>query len=204
MKRIFQTRLLVIAVLLIGCVTINVYFPAAAAEKAADRILEDIYGKPGATQPAPEQPKPTPDTQGRFEHGTTVLLARALDFVIPVAYAEADLDISSPAVQSLKGSLAARQGQLATHFSSGAVGLTNDGLIAIRDPGLVPLAERNNVKKLVAEQNAEYSQLYKEIASANGHPEWAVDIQKTFAQRSVGKAQSGWYYQDSSGNWTQK
>ena len=54
MKRILQTKLLVIAMLLIGCVTINVYFPAAAAEKAADRILEDIYGKqaPGATPPA--------------------------------------------------------------------------------------------------------------------------------------------------------
>ena len=26
-----------------GCVTINIYFPAAAAEKAADRIIEEIY-----------------------------------------------------------------------------------------------------------------------------------------------------------------
>ena len=29
---------------LAACVTINVYFPAAAAEKAADRIIEDIWG----------------------------------------------------------------------------------------------------------------------------------------------------------------
>lgn len=26
-----------------GCVTINIYFPAAAAEKAADRIIDEIY-----------------------------------------------------------------------------------------------------------------------------------------------------------------
>jgi hypothetical protein len=26
-----------------GCVTINIYFPAAAAEKAADRIIEEVY-----------------------------------------------------------------------------------------------------------------------------------------------------------------
>ena len=26
-----------------GCVTINIYFPAAAAEKAADRIIEDVW-----------------------------------------------------------------------------------------------------------------------------------------------------------------
>jgi tricorn protease-like protein len=29
--------------LLSACVTINIYFPAAAAEKVADRILDDIW-----------------------------------------------------------------------------------------------------------------------------------------------------------------
>ena len=33
----------VCAATLTGCVTINIYFPAAAAEKAADRIIEDVY-----------------------------------------------------------------------------------------------------------------------------------------------------------------
>jgi len=28
-----------------ACVTINVYFPAEAAEKAADRIIRDVYGE---------------------------------------------------------------------------------------------------------------------------------------------------------------
>jgi hypothetical protein len=26
-----------------GCVTINIYFPAAAAEKAADKIIDEIW-----------------------------------------------------------------------------------------------------------------------------------------------------------------
>lgn len=26
-----------------GCVTINIYFPAAAAEKAADKIIEEVW-----------------------------------------------------------------------------------------------------------------------------------------------------------------
>ncbi len=26
-----------------ACVTINIYFPAAAAEKAADRIIDDVW-----------------------------------------------------------------------------------------------------------------------------------------------------------------
>jgi hypothetical protein len=38
-----------------GCVTINIYFPAAAAEKVADRIIDEVYqAKPG------EAPKPAP------------------------------------------------------------------------------------------------------------------------------------------------
>ena len=39
-------RLCVAAPLIAGlnaCVTINIYFPAAAAEKAADRIIEEVY-----------------------------------------------------------------------------------------------------------------------------------------------------------------
>ena len=29
--------------LLCGCVTINIYFPAAAAEKAADKIIDEVW-----------------------------------------------------------------------------------------------------------------------------------------------------------------
>ncbi|MGB8432641.1 MAG: hypothetical protein WCE38_00055 [Burkholderiales bacterium] len=32
-----------LAIALSGCVTINVYFPAAAAEKAADKIIDQVY-----------------------------------------------------------------------------------------------------------------------------------------------------------------
>jgi predicted aminopeptidase len=39
---------------LAGCVTINIYFPAAAAEKAADRIIEEVWQLHGSTSvPAP-------------------------------------------------------------------------------------------------------------------------------------------------------
>ena len=34
-----------------GCVTINIYFPAAAAEKAADRIIDEVWQlKPDAAK----------------------------------------------------------------------------------------------------------------------------------------------------------
>ncbi len=43
--------------LLVACVTINVYFPAAAAQEAADRIINKVYGSEGEggeTAPAPK------------------------------------------------------------------------------------------------------------------------------------------------------
>ena len=43
------------ALLLTACVTINIYFPAAAAEKAADEIIKDIQTiTPQKTEPKPK------------------------------------------------------------------------------------------------------------------------------------------------------
>lgn len=43
-----------LGVALSACVTINIYFPAAAAEKAADRIIDEVWQLQGSTTvPAP-------------------------------------------------------------------------------------------------------------------------------------------------------
>jgi hypothetical protein len=46
--------------------------------------------------------------------------------------------------------------------------------------------------------------LYREIARANGHPEWEKDIRKTFARVWVQEAGRGYWYQDARGQWRQK
>ena len=183
---------------LVACVTINVYFPAAAAEKAADRIIEDVWGREGD---GGEQSSLQPRTAGE------VLLAAArgaLDLVIPEAHAQADIDISSPAIGTLTASMESRHSQLEKHYGAGAVGLTADGLIEVRDANAVPLAERNAVRKLVADENSDRNALYREIAAANGHPEWESDIRGTFAQRWIAKARGGWWYRNAAGQWVQK
>ncbi len=45
MKNIFLYPgfLTLIIISLAACVTINIYFPAAAAEKAADKIIEEVW-----------------------------------------------------------------------------------------------------------------------------------------------------------------
>jgi uncharacterized protein YdbL (DUF1318 family) len=82
--------------------------------------------------------------------------------------------------------------------------LTNDALIALRDPAVVPLRSRNKVKGMITEENQDRLAMYREIASANGHPDWETDIRKTFAKRWVKHALSKWWYQDKNGQWVQK
>lgn len=115
----------------------------------------------------------------------------------------ADLEINTPAIAALKNSMQARHNQLAPNYASGAVGLTRDGLVAIRDATAVPLAQRQAVNALVAAENKDRNALYKEIAVANQNPQWESDIRNTFAERWISKAQAGWWYQGASG-WVQK
>ncbi|WP_137939818.1 hypothetical protein [Chitinivorax sp. B] len=39
-----------------ACVTINIYFPAAAAEKAADKIIDEVWQEGQGTKPADDKP----------------------------------------------------------------------------------------------------------------------------------------------------
>jgi uncharacterized protein YdbL (DUF1318 family) len=180
-----------------ACVTINVYFPAAAAEKAADRIIRDVYG---------EDQKPTTEPQSSNDSPAMPLPDgnALLNWFLPVAHAEADLSVNTPAIRQLQADMEKRHRELAPYYTSGAVGMTRRGEIELRDQTLVPLQVRNQVKKLVARENQDRSALYAEIAQANGHPEWEPDIRQTFARRWVDNAPGGWWYMDGSGTWKQK
>lgn len=117
--------------------------------------------------------------------------------------AGADLEVNTPAISAIKNSMQARHARLASYYANGAIGLTRDGLIALKDANAVPLSERGALTGLVKEENADRTKLYSEIAQANGHPEWQADIQNTFASRWIDKAQSGWWVQGA-GGWVKK
>lgn len=204
MLRHASLKLIACCLALSACVTINVYFPAAAAEKAADKIIEDVWGDKAGDPKAKHDDKQTAVHSSRAEQLLLAAASNALDFLISPANAQADLNIATPAVRQLTQSMEARHSDLKKYYDSGSVGLTRDGLVQIRDQNLVPLPERNAVRKLVAEENADRANLYREIAAANGHPDWETDIRKTFAERWTSKAAAGWYYQDPSGAWKQK
>ena len=49
------------AAILSACVTINIYFPAAAAEKAADKIIDEVWQlKDGQAAPTEKSTEPKP------------------------------------------------------------------------------------------------------------------------------------------------
>lgn len=122
----------------------------------------------------------------------------------PVAVLAADLEINTPAINAIKDSMQQRHSKLAPYYGTGAVGLTRDGMVAVRDANLVPLPSRAAVNGLVTAENQDRAALYREIARANGHPEWEAEIRSTFAQRWIDKAQAGWWYQNPGGAWTKK
>jgi uncharacterized protein len=158
-------------------------------------------------QAAPASTPPTTQTQYRKPGVLVAALGQVLYAVIPAAQAQdaANIDVSSPEIRAIQSSMTARFSQLRKFFDSGALGLTQDGLVQIRDAGSLSLPDRGLLNRLVAEDNKDRESLYSEIARANGHPEWAADLRKIFARRWVERgAQSGWYYQNAAGAWVQK
>ncbi|HTT08628.1 MAG TPA: YdbL family protein [Gammaproteobacteria bacterium] len=193
---------------LAACVTVNVYFPAAAVEQAADRIVKEVYGVKAGQQKQQEEKKQEPAGDKRSDAAGVSISARSiamLDWMIAPALAQApDIDVSSPAINRLKGTMQARHQRLVPFYNSGAVGMTSNGLVALRDPKAVSLKDRGAVSQLVGEENADRNVLYGEIARANGHPEWEREVRTIFDRRWVANAPGGWWFQNANGDWVQK
>jgi uncharacterized protein YdbL (DUF1318 family) len=194
------TGLFTALLLLAACVTINIYFPAAQADEAAEKIVNDILGKE-------QQPDAAADDKGAMllPSAERSLAVAVLDFLVPPAQAASpDFNVNTPQIRGIQASMKKRHPSLAPHFASGAVGYTRDALVAIRDASAIPLKARNRVKKMVAADNKDRNALYQAIANANGHPEWEPEVRSTFTKKWIQKAKAGWWYQDGGGAWKQK
>lgn len=186
--------------LLTACVTINIYFPAAAAEKAADEIIKGIQQQ----EEAPEQAEPKASLSD-WQVAVFRSLDAAINVMVSPAQAQgADLSIDSPEIRQVRATMEGRFPSLKPFYDAGFIGIQADGLLTVRNAGSVPLQDRNKVNKLVAAENADRQRLYQAIANANGHPEWTAQIKSTFAARWISNAQPGWWYQSTNGSWKQK
>lgn len=187
--------------LVAACVTINVYFPEAAAEQAADRIIDKVRGEQTDSGAAL-----WPAGGGFYAEPVTVAAARSyVNLFVPEARAQANVDFDRPSPEKTarENALAKRFPQLEPWYDSGAIGMNERGNVEVRDRNLIPLKDRNGVLQLVNAQNSDWDELYAEIARLNQHPEWENSIRRTFASRWVAKADRGWWYKEG-GSWKQK
>lgn len=200
-KRSFSASMLMMLLTLAACVTINVYFPAAQAEKAAERIVDEILGNQPQSQPEAKEDK------GAYliHQQNPGLIAGVFDLLIPSAQAaQPDFSVNTPEIRRLKSSMSRRNSKLSKYYKSGAIGFTNNGQVAIRDSKAVSLKQRAELNSLIRAENKDRKALYRAVAKANNHPEWESQVRDIFAKKWVQKARSGWWYQTSSGSWKQK
>ena len=197
----------VTAVLVTACVTINVYFPAAEAKEAAKEFVEKVIGDEDKSAAPAKDDKPggqsaslTPSQswQSRVDWLSLVGIGSAH------AQGQPDITIKTPAIQAIQARMAARfDSELRAAFDAGALGFASDGTIVVRDASKLALKDRVAVNQAVAEDNRDRKAVYREVAVANGHPEWESQIREVFARQWVASARSGWWY-ESGGSWKQK
>lgn len=184
-----------------ACVTVNIYFPAAQVEKAAENIVDDIYG----TDVQQQQPaKKNKDSSS---------LAHFLAFITPSeanaqSVTESDIEglkQSNSAIRGLKQTIANNHQQLIPYYKSGNIGINKSGFLELRNNDGMNIAATAKVRRLISEDNKTRQKLYEEVAASMNIP--GSEIQKVtniFREVWQKKAPSGWWIQDASGNWKKK
>ncbi len=190
MMRTLGRSVAMILFILAGCLTVNVYFPAPEVRNAAEKIVEETWG----------DGSPEDTDKGRTGW---------IDFLLPAAAYAAEpgvnIDVSSAAIRKLKAAMSERAAQLKPYLRSGGLGITNAGLLVVRELKDISLRDRAQVSRWVDAENRDRLSLYSEIARANDLGDGDVPrIQKIFAETWASKAESGWWIQSPSGDWTQR
>ncbi len=185
---------LALLVFALACVTVNVYFPAAEIQDAADRIEEEVRGEEASQAGSEAAP-----IESRLRR-----MMRATAFESE-AYAQIDINITTPTIRALITSRTKRFGALKPLYESGAIGETNNGMLSVRSIDAMALKDKASVKKLVKAENADRANLYAEIAKANNlAPDILPQIKQKFANSMRKKAKPGWWVQKDNGDWVKK
>jgi uncharacterized protein len=179
-----------------ACVTVNIYFPAAAVERAADQIVKETWGGPAK----PATPVPQPQSRSLFSPNRFL----ELSFVSEAFAQDADINVTNPAIRALKDSIKKRSDAIKPYMDRGNIGIAQDGLLAIRSADGLNLKERAEASQLIDAENKDREALYAEIAKANGIPKENIPkIKSIFAKSWIEQAQPGWWIQNN-GNWQKK
>ena len=191
MKKITRSLSILLALSVISCVTINIYFPAEEIRGAADKIVNEVWGDHSQNGAEEAVPQPQEKTPGSSFYN----LFRPAN-----AIAAQDINVSTPAIRAVKDSIKNRSTALIEFLNTGNVGLSHDGLLKVRSTNGLSLKQKGQVNKLVKAENQDRIRLYKEIAIANDFPDRAGEVQNIFADSWCKQAQRGWYLEKPDGS----
>jgi len=185
----------------IGCVTVNIYFPAAEVEKTAEKIVDEVY------QEKKEAPPQEPTEKPRSSNGEGIFgaLARISWPGAAPAFAEEATTVSNAAIRALKEQIGQRHQELLPYYQQGQAGINKDGFIEVRGTEGLGLSQVATLKRVVDADNSARRKLYEEVAKAlNLKPEQVPQIRQIFAKQWREKAQAGWPVQGDDGVWVRK
>ncbi len=181
----------------VACVTVNIYFPAAKVERAAEDIVEDVYGTD-----TKEQNK---DDQSALE---IFLAYLSPDAAHAGQVTESDiegLNQSNSAIRGLKAAIAQNHKQLLPYYASGNVGINNEGFLEIVNTDGLNIKDTAKLRRIIAQDNNTREQLYTEVAASMNIPGSEINkVKSIFAEVWQKRAPSGWMIQDAAGNWKRK
>jgi len=200
-----RTFMLVLALGLLGCVTINLYFPEGEVKDLAQQIETEVQEKAveGGTVPAEEVPPASPAPSPRSA------VIGPLDLLLGVSVVEAqsvpEPEVTNPAIRKIIDSRAARLGDVNRYKGTGVIGENNKGLLEARKlESITDLRERAAVQQVVRAENADREQLYKEIAAVKNIDLSQLDkIRATYAETLRANARPGDWIQLPDGTWKQ-
>ena len=214
----YSLTLVVVALMVAGCVTINLYFPEQEVQDLAKKIEAQVQeqaaaeGRTGEDSTTPEETPParddtTPEIEaGSHRDGSVGLLETLLGVTPAYAQQVPEPETTNPAIRKIIDSRAARLADVNRYKATGAIGENNKGDLEIRDLGSVSdLRARADVQKLVRAENADREQLYREIAAAKGIDPSQLDrIRETYAETMRANARAGDWIQAPDGSWKRK
>lgn len=206
--------------LLAACaiITVNVYFPEKAAKEAYksldDMLLKNNDDKAPGTEKksAPEPGTPTAGPQSMRFHTAPIF---ALVAEAQAAESEADtlaIEMASmPEVIKAYDEMSRRLPRIEQLFNSGAIGLTSQALVTVRDKSKVTPQDEGLLNAENRDRKTIVTSMAKAIVKLDGQKETKAALDQvmgkaaaTYAETKREAAKPGWWMQLQNGRWVQK
>lgn len=200
-------------------ITVNVYFPEKAAKEAYKSLDEMLLLKPGEEKKPSDKAPAIPSGGSVIKPQSKSLPAAPVGWsLVNSAYAaenEADtlaVELASmPEVIAAYDEMRGRLTKVHALFDSGAVGLTSQGLVTVREKSKVTPEDEALITAENGSRKVVVTSMAKAILKLNHQKETGAALGQvmpkaaaTFADTRREKAKPGWWMQLENGRWVQK